>query len=112
MNKKTLSQGQQLFDIYCTACHGWTGHGDGIVIQRGYPAPISFHNDSFKTLPLDFYFNFISRGGTNMPPFSNKLSAEEIWTITYYIKALQLSENFPERLLNDEERKILRGDNE
>ena len=31
-----LDRGEERFNIYCTPCHGRTGEGNGMVVQRGY----------------------------------------------------------------------------
>ena len=35
-----MRRGQERFGIYCTPCHGQTGRGDGMVVQRGYRRPL------------------------------------------------------------------------
>ncbi|MBV8169705.1 MAG: cytochrome c, partial [Alphaproteobacteria bacterium] len=32
-----LKRGQQRFDIFCAPCHGFSGDGDGMIVQRGMP---------------------------------------------------------------------------
>ena len=34
--RDVLDRGQERFNIYCTPCHGRTGSGNGMVVQRGY----------------------------------------------------------------------------
>src|SRR5579875_2022202 len=34
-----LERGQQRFMIYCSPCHGATGKGDGMIVQRGFSPP-------------------------------------------------------------------------
>ena len=36
-----LARGHERYDSFCAPCHGLTGHGDGIVVARGFPAPRS-----------------------------------------------------------------------
>jgi hypothetical protein len=36
-----LERGQEHFDIYCSPCHSRTGDGQGMIVQRGFPAPPS-----------------------------------------------------------------------
>ena len=31
-----LDRGEQRYNIYCSPCHGRTGEGNGMVVQRGY----------------------------------------------------------------------------
>src|SRR5882724_4396495 len=36
ITKADLDRGQERYNIYCSACHGMTGYGDGIVARRGF----------------------------------------------------------------------------
>src|SRR5262245_59520955 len=38
-----IQRGQQQFDIYCAVCHGRVGNGEGMIVQRGFVRPPSFH---------------------------------------------------------------------
>src|SRR5689334_14318972 len=38
-----LQRGQERFRIYCTPCHSELGDGNGMVVQRGFPHPPSYH---------------------------------------------------------------------
>jgi hypothetical protein len=43
-----LNRGQERFNIYCTPCHDTTGSGKGMVVQRGFKAPPSFHDERLR----------------------------------------------------------------
>ena len=36
ITRADLDRGQERFNIYCAPCHGKTGDGNGMVVQRGY----------------------------------------------------------------------------
>src|SRR5579885_2135164 len=36
-----LERGRERFNIDCAVCHGFAGFADGMVVQRGFPAPPS-----------------------------------------------------------------------
>src|SRR5687767_11680036 len=38
-----LNRGEERFNIFCTPCHDKAGTGKGMVVQRGYRMPPSFH---------------------------------------------------------------------
>ena len=48
--RRCWTRGEERFNIYCTPCHGRTGAGDGMVVQRGYRQPPSFHIDRLRTV--------------------------------------------------------------
>lgn len=35
-----LQRGQSEYHAFCAPCHAETGQGDGMVVQRGFPAPL------------------------------------------------------------------------
>ena len=43
-----LARGQERFDIFCSPCHGRTGKGDGMIVQRGMRQPPSFMDDRLR----------------------------------------------------------------
>ncbi len=45
VDRAVLERGQERFRIFCTPCHGELGDGRGIVVQRGFNPPPSFHSD-------------------------------------------------------------------
>ena len=42
------TRGRERFNIFCTPCHGRTGDGNGMVVQRGYRQPPSYHIDRLR----------------------------------------------------------------
>src|SRR5882724_5532486 len=50
ITKADLDRGQERYNIYCSACHGMTGYGDGIVARRGFnkPSPANYHQDRLR----------------------------------------------------------------
>jgi mono/diheme cytochrome c family protein len=91
-----MDRGESRFNIYCSVCHGKTGDGDGMIVQRGYRKPPSFHDTRLKESDTAHFFDVITNGFGAMPSYSGQLSAHDRWAIIAYIRALQLSrENVP-----------------
>jgi mono/diheme cytochrome c family protein len=88
-----VKQGQEAFDINCSACHGRDGYGEGIVVQRGFPRPPSFHSDRLRHAPIGHFFAVITHGYGMMYPFASRVSPADRWAIISYIRALQFSQN-------------------
>jgi mono/diheme cytochrome c family protein len=88
-----LDRGEERFNIYCTPCHGRTGAGDGIVVQRGYRQPPSFHIDRLRTVEIGHYFDVMTNGFGAMPDYRAQVSPRDRWNIAAYIRALQLSQH-------------------
>jgi mono/diheme cytochrome c family protein len=95
VDEKTMARGRERYDIYCSPCHGRTGSGDGMIVQRGYRRPPSLHLDRLREAPVGHFFDVISNGFGAMPDYATQVRAEDRWAIIAYIRALQLSEHAP-----------------
>jgi len=93
VTRELLLRGQERFNIYCAPCHGRTGDGNGMIPQRGYPAPPSYHIDRLRTAPVGHFFDVITRGYGVMYSYRTRVEPEDRWAIVAYIRALQLSHN-------------------
>lgn len=99
-----VARGRELFDINCSACHGRDGYGQGMVVQRGFPAPPSYHIERLRNAPVGHFFAVITDGYGVMYPFGSRISPADRWAIISYIRALQFSQDAPVTELNPEER--------
>ena len=88
-----LDRGQQRFNIYCTPCHDESGNGNGMVVQRGYRKPPSFHIDRLRQADPGYMFDVISNGFGRMYPYGDRVNPDDRWAITAYIRALQVSQS-------------------
>ena len=101
---ETLREGQQRFNIYCAVCHGYDGHGGGIVHQRaiklsaattGWAPPTDLMSDSIRNIlpdsprPNGHLFNTITNGIRTMPSYGAQIRVEDRWKIIAYIRAMQ-----------------------
>jgi mono/diheme cytochrome c family protein len=94
VTREVLDRGQQRFNIYCVPCHGFVGDGSGIVVQRGFTPPPSFHIDRLRQAPIGHFFVIMSNGYGAMPGYAAQIpAAPDRWSIAAYIRALQLSQN-------------------
>ncbi len=90
---KLLLRGQDRYNIYCTPCHARVGDGRGMIVQRGYKQPPSFHEQRLRNAPLGHFFDVMSNGFGAMPDYSAQIKVEDRWAIATYIRALQLSQH-------------------
>jgi mono/diheme cytochrome c family protein len=88
-----LARGQQRYNIYCTPCHSMVGDGDGMIVQRGYKRPPSFHVQRLRNAPIGWFYDVISNGFGGMPDYAAQVKPADRWAIAVYIRALQLSQN-------------------
>jgi len=89
---QVLDRGQERFNIYCAPCHDQTGNGRGMVVQRGYRQPPSFHIDRLRTVEIGHFFDTMTNGFGAMPDYRVQISPRDRWNIAAYIRALQLSQ--------------------
>ncbi len=88
-----LTRGQQRFNIYCAPCHGLNGNAKGIVVDRGFLPPPTFHQDKVRQYPDGHIFDVITNGFKNMPSYKHQIPVADRWAIVGYVRALQRSQN-------------------
>ena len=92
ITRADLKRGKQRYEIYCGVCHGATGDGNGMIVQRGFVKPPSFHEQRLKDVPVGHYFNVITNGFGAMYSYNDRIAPEDRWKIAAYIRVLQLSQ--------------------
>jgi len=92
-DEAVLTRGQERFNIYCTPCHDATGSGHGMVVQRGFKQPPSFHDDRLRSSPAGYFFDVMTNGFGAMPDYRAQLTPRDRWAVVAYIRALQLSQH-------------------
>jgi len=93
LTPQALDRGQGRFDIYCAPCHGRLGYGDGMVVQRGFLAPPSYHIDRLRRAPVGHFYDVMTKGFGAMPSYADKVAPQDRWAVAAYIRALQLSQH-------------------
>jgi mono/diheme cytochrome c family protein len=88
-----LARGQQRFDMFCSPCHGLSGYGDGMVVQRGFPHPPSFYSQRLLAADVRHFFNVQTKGFGVMYSYADRVSEADRWAIAAYIRALQVSQH-------------------
>jgi len=93
VTEAVLNRGRERYDIYCAPCHGRTGDGEGMIPERGFPRPPSYHSERLRNAPDRHYYDVITEGFGVMFSYANRVAPEDRWAIAAYIRALQLSQN-------------------
>jgi mono/diheme cytochrome c family protein len=91
VTRELLNRGRERFEIDCAVCHGRTGEGNGMIVQRGFPQPPSLHEQRLRDAPVGHFIDVISRGYGVMYSYAARVAPEDRWAISAYIRALQLS---------------------
>ena len=93
LTPELLSRGRERFDAMCSECHDRTGSGNGMVVQRGFAQPPSYHVPRLRNAPIGHFFDVITNGYGVMYSYATRVEPEDRWAIAAYIRALQLSHN-------------------
>jgi len=88
-----LARGRERYDIYCSVCHDRVGTGNGIVVQRGFRQPHSFHTERLRQMPDGYLFDVITNGYGVMPDYAQQVAIADRWAVVAYVRALQLSQD-------------------
>jgi mono/diheme cytochrome c family protein len=91
ITRADLDRGEERYNIYCSPCHAKTGEGTGMVVQRGYRQPPSFHTDRLRQAQTGYVFDVISNGFGVMPDYRAQIPTEDRWRIVAYVRVLQAS---------------------
>jgi mono/diheme cytochrome c family protein len=102
---KLLHRGQERFNIFCAVCHGRSGDGKGMIVQRGFTQPPAFATDlsrgyklrgiqiKLRDVPVGYIFDVITNGYGAMPDYAVPVPSADRWAIIAYVRALQYAQN-------------------
>jgi mono/diheme cytochrome c family protein len=107
LTPELLERGRERYEIYCAVCHGATGEGNGEIVQRGFPAPPTYHSDRLRNAPIGHFYDVITNGYGVMYSYAARVEPRDRWAIASYIRALQLSQHALPSDLPPNERKML-----
>ena len=92
VTKDVVLRGRERYEIFCSACHGLTGNGDGMIVRRGFRRAASFNDDRLRQAPVGHFFDAITNGWGAMPSYAPQIAVQDRWAIVAYIRALQASQ--------------------
>jgi mono/diheme cytochrome c family protein len=102
-----LERGRERYEIYCAVCHGLSGEGNGEIVQRGFPAPPSYHLERLRNAPIGHFYDVITNGYGVMYSYASRVEPADRWAIATYIRALQLSQGMKASELSPNEQRQL-----
>ena len=107
VTKELLRRGEERYDIFCAPCHDRVGTGRGMIVQRGFRPPQSFHIARLREAPAGYFYDVMSTGFGAMSDMASQISPDDRWAIVAYLRALQLSQHATTAQIPEEERKKL-----
>lgn len=95
LTPELLARGQSQYQVFCAPCHGRTGRGDGMIVQRGFKKPSSYHVDRLRQVPIGYFYDVITIGFGAMSDYAAQVPPADRWAIAAYVRTLQLSQYAP-----------------
>ncbi|MEQ1572822.1 MAG: cytochrome c [Vicinamibacterales bacterium] len=86
-----MARGQERFNVFCSPCHSRTGEGNGMIVQRGFRQPPSFHDERLRNAPVGYFFDVMTHGFGAMQDYAAQVPVADRWAIAAYVRALQFS---------------------
>jgi mono/diheme cytochrome c family protein len=93
LTQALLERGAERYNIFCSVCHGSGGDGNGMVVQRGFRRPPSYHIDRLRQAPHGYFYDVITHGFGAMSDYAAQIPPGDRWAIIAYVRALQLSQH-------------------
>jgi mono/diheme cytochrome c family protein len=87
VTKKNLDQGKYLYGIYCTACHGTTGNGQGPLVMNEKILGVPNYKD--RDITEGNIYHVLMYGKGIMGSHSSQLNATERWQIVHHVEQLR-----------------------
>ncbi|MDH3403311.1 MAG: cytochrome c [Acidobacteriota bacterium] len=91
LTRELVERGRQRFEIFCSPCHGRTGDGLGMIVQRGFKQPASFHEARLRAMPYGYFFDVVTNGFGQMSSYASMVPVADRWAIAAYVRVLQTS---------------------
>jgi mono/diheme cytochrome c family protein len=104
VDRETLLRGQDRFDVFCSPCHGVLADGQGMIVERGFKQPSTFHDQRLYDAADGYFYDIIGNGFGVMYGYGSRIQPDDRWAIVAYIRALQFSQNVPLDSLSPEDR--------
>ncbi len=104
-----LARGHERFNIFCAPCHGRSGDGQGMIVQRGFPEPPSFHSARLRKAKAQLFYDTITHGHGVMYSYADRVPPADRWAVIAYIRALQISQDAQVASLSAEDKTRLEG---
>ncbi|WP_185873896.1 c-type cytochrome [Blattabacterium cuenoti] len=84
---KNIQNGQSLYKINCSICHGDNGDGQGILVKNEKILGIPNYKDRDLTIGSIYYV--ITYGKNNMSSYASQLNEIDRWKVAEYVMFLK-----------------------
>jgi mono/diheme cytochrome c family protein len=99
-----LAHGQEAFDVNCSPCHGRSGDGYGMIVERGFPRPPPLFSAELRKAGAQHLYDVITNGTGVMFSYADRVRPADRWAIVAYLRALQFGQHADVASLDDQDR--------
>jgi mono/diheme cytochrome c family protein len=93
--EENLAEGERLYDVYCSPCHGYHGAAES-RLRKQFPLPPSLHTEKARNWEDGAIYHVIHEGQNTMPSYARQLTERDRWRVALYVRALQRAMNASE----------------
>lgn len=92
VTQELLDRGEERYKVFCMACHGPVGNGDGMIVRRGFTKPPTYNDDRLLGAPVGHFYDVITNGQGRMNSYAHMIPVVDRWAIVAHIRTLQISQ--------------------
>lgn len=89
LGESLAARGAERYAIYCAACHGGEGDGQGMLFHRSGVVSADLRIARLREMPDGQLFDVISNGFGLMPPYRAQVAPADRWAIVAFVRDLQ-----------------------
>lgn len=87
--EENLTKGKELYTVYCAVCHGDTGDGKGILVEREKFLGVPSYDDIGRAITEGSVYHVMYYGRNAMGSYAAQTSIEDRWQIDHYVMKLK-----------------------
>ena len=99
ITEDNISEGEQLYTIYCAVCHGDKGDGKGILAEREKFLGIPSYADPGREITMGGIYHVQMYGLNAMGSYASQTNEKERWQIAMHVMDLKAALNGEPSLL-------------
>ena len=89
VTEKNLSEGKELYNIYCAICHGEKGDGQGVLVKREKFLGIPSYDDAGRNITEGGIYHVQMFGLNSMGSYASQTNELERWQIAQHVMNLK-----------------------
>lgn len=110
LDAELLERGRERYEIFCALCHGRTGDGRGMIVQRGFQQPPAYWDGELPSRPIGYFFEVATNGYGAMSGYRAQVPVADRWAIAAWVRVLQRAHATPETALDAQDReRVIEG---